>query len=323
MTSRDHVIARISRENPVLRPVPQGPLERAEAERVLHRVLSSTARPPRLGGRMLGGALVALGAACTGGIVAVAIVAAGHPAPEIASRPASPTSQPGHAAGKLPPTNTGRVPQSMPAGLERSFALFARPRTAADALPISRTLADTERQFGLNPRLSRFVTSTPAFRGAAAQTIWVVPGMGYVCEVFKQSGAATACSRTSFAETHGIVGSIVGRNGDAWFGVLPQGARDVRVVRADGSSVSVPLRPDGVFVQSSGQATGLSYLERNGTTVDIPAAAAVPRPNARTTTTPVGSVAVHRAMPSRSALPPAGARTITAPASSITTSTGP
>jgi hypothetical protein len=80
----------------------------------------------------------------------------------------------------------GVTAQSIPAGLQRAFAIFRRPRTAADRIPSHSNFGNVQHQFGVNPDLSRLALSTPAVHGAPAIKIWLVPGTGFVCEVEKE-----------------------------------------------------------------------------------------------------------------------------------------
>lgn len=54
------------------------------------------------------------------------------------------------------------------------------------------------------------------------------------------------------------------------FGALPEGAGNVKIVRSEGSSVPVAVKPDRGFVQPMGGQENLSFSDANRVLVNEP-----------------------------------------------------
>jgi hypothetical protein len=180
----------------------------------------------------------------------------GHVIKRIGNRPGCSTCAPR-------PQNQPVI-QTVPADLQRAFAVVRRPRTAADELPGASWRADYG-YGGVNPSLSRLVIATPAIK------LWIEPGRQSSCLV--SEGGSGGCTPNSVVEVRGLVGGIIGKSrGQMWFGALPEGAGNVKVVRKDGSSMPVTVNPNGGFVQPVNHAS-LSFTDANGKIINIPSGA--------------------------------------------------
>ncbi len=245
MALKDPVISRLSAENPIPPIRPQDAQEHAEAERVLHRVLScqltpERSRPPMA--RVGGGALLALAAVTAVAVAAIAILAVGH------GRPTIPT-QGIHSGQPL-------------AGLEASFAALRRTARSQDSLPSG------GRSLVHHVRLSRRVLTTPAF------TTWLVAGRDdELCLVSTIRGNPPVaydgtCAKPATVRQTGVIQ----RNGTTGvLGVLPDRARGFQVTLRSGAIVLLTPNRDGVVARVFQQPiTKISYLEPDGAREKIP-----------------------------------------------------
>ena len=150
--------------------------------------------------------------------------------------------------GHMRPT-TRQTTTPAPPPLEAAFVVFRRPAEPADRLPSLqlRVLEHSPlfRRLGLQPSQSRRLITT------ATVTVWIVPGSPEICLIAaiadgrpRQGPTATegGCSSAAPAERQGAIGSF----GDTVAGVLPDGSRDVILIRPGGQSTRLTLT-NGAF----------------------------------------------------------------------------
>lgn len=126
-----------------------------------------------------------------------------------------------------------------PAAFASGFAVFAGEREPADELPrglIPRRLSNA---FGLDldaSRLSRDYEGEPLF---------LVPAPGLIC-MYTQSEAIGSCwppriLREGRAVASILCGPALGRDQISTFGIVPDGVREVTVLRSNVADVTVPV----------------------------------------------------------------------------------
>jgi hypothetical protein len=164
------------------------------------------------------------------------------------------------------------VVTSVQADQAAGFAVFARTRTQADAMPddVAEQVGNSTRS-GRNVALSRAVR-TPYGRG------WVVPGNEHVCLVMPDpvDGYGITCSDTAHALTHGLIGLLISSdspNVAAVTMVLPRNST-AHVAFKDGRTETLFVDGDGVVSTTVMGARSLSVETGSG---DARTALPVPR----------------------------------------------
>lgn len=151
------------------------------------------------------------------------------------------------------------------------FAVFARPRTAADRMPRgARAHVGNSTVSGRNLALSRAI-STPAGTG------WAVPGNGAVCLVVRSSrhGYGVTCDATESALARGVIQvDMPGGSDVAQLTMLAPNGSHVTAQFADGRTQRLSADADGVIAVRLKHATRLTVRTRRATeTLPMPAGA--------------------------------------------------
>lgn len=177
--------------------------------------------------------------------------------------------QPGERDAMPSPLSNRGVAADVQADQARNFAIFARARTAADAMPASaRAQVGNSRHSGRNIDLSRAVATTTG-RG------WAVPGNGAVCLVVPDpvDGYGIACQNTDRAVTHGLMAMLVSPSAPEIANITmlsPRGSR-VFATTEDGEQRELRAGADGVVSETLKDGVKVSVQTRSGTnSLDLP-----------------------------------------------------
>lgn len=142
-----------------------------------------------------------------------------------------------HASPAVRPLSSGAdgneihmpVVAALPAADASTWSALTRPAGAAEADPDNmtalRTLQD-DGPFGLNAGLARQIATRDGYN------IWLMPGNGFVCIGMQAVGDATigaGCNTDAAARA----GALTFSDGNALFGIAPDGVRSVTVTDAD------------------------------------------------------------------------------------------
>jgi hypothetical protein len=192
---------------------------------------------------------------CVGAAIVVPVALA-HPSHVHRSARPHSSMHKSHAQSRA--ATTASVPSTVPSALQNAFVAFQRPSTQSDALPSNVDTASLQQQ-GINPSLSRLVVSTQSLQ------MWMVPGSTTSCLV--STTGLGGCDLNDDIVNRGLVGGVVGGNGQMWFGVLPTGARDITVT-GNGQTSPVSLNNNAGFVQPVIN-QGLTYTAADGTKVSL------------------------------------------------------
>jgi hypothetical protein len=168
----------------------------------------------------------------------------------------------------------GGVAQSVPAGLQSSFAALRRARQSSDALPQTagtyQESGGIGRHYGVNASLSRLVGS------ADGMSVWLVPGSTGSCVVVSTGGGA--CGSNESLLSKGLTIGLVPTDGGSpiVIGVVPDEA-NVTAEDASGTQRSVSVLGNAYSLSGSNTASFTVDTTAGGaTTESMPAAAPPP-----------------------------------------------
>lgn len=163
-----------------------------------------------------------------------------------------------------PTANPSRpLAQAVQADQRAGFAVFNRPRTSRDEMPVAaREQVGNSSQSGRNVELSRAI-ATPAGVG------WAIPGNQTVCLAVPDpvDGYGIACSETGRAVTHGHMVMMIASNQPdvALITMLAPVGSQVAAVLKDGRRQPLDADSDGVISTTLVGATGISVETVAGT----------------------------------------------------------
>lgn len=244
MINQDAVMATLAAANPVPRPMPHGPDERAEAERVLDRVLNSSRparRRDRAGRTWLADALMIVGALCVVAVVAIVFVDVGH----------------GRQQGRT--SVTPAIGHGVPSALAAAFAVLRRPRQPRDELPPRVASTFRGSRYGVKPEFSRLAGRPDG------SPVWLIPGTYGSClydgassDAQTTNGARvvagpSVCGPDALVEKHGLILMLI-----------PAGApsRETR-------SIFVGVMPDGTTLTAKNPDGRRPRIARSGSAFRI------------------------------------------------------
>lgn len=132
-----------------------------------------------------------------------------------------------------------RKPLPDPAAFASRFAVFAGERESADELPRGLIPRQVSNAFGLDLEASRLS------RDYEGEPLFLVPAPGLIC-MYTQSEAVGSCwppriLREGRAVASILCGPALGRGQVSTFGIVPDGIREVTVVRSNVPDVTVPV----------------------------------------------------------------------------------